>query len=1044
MSEIISKGQYARLPAFKAMSAADLSVVSKLVKPKNNEGSRINKNRPIDIPDMSVLGRIANKTANSNNDANNLFQVLPEMDLARSILVSAILSPTDMVSTNILYSLLSNKMDDNLTGPMLEVIRTYFDDVYKIKKFLPEMLSDALFMKGSYPLLVMPETSIDYSINNNNKVTFESLDGEVTKDGWFRPYGILGVPEVDGSFKTSMENMWDYRPVSLENLTKERFDVQKKFCAITSPGQTKPLELGGKVYITDNPSILSNPRLMDVLRKQRQSEIYGARSKVNRRVPTGTTVSTEAGVGLKQSPDMSLAAAEKMFYANRQSTPTPMQLVMTPKQLDRENQAHPLVMHLPSECVIPVHVPGDVRNHVGYFVLLDINGNPLSINYTSDYYNDVRASLNGNAEMSTQLLAMARQGTNGSNTAWGTGDIDHMQRAYQQSIETDLLGRLRSGATTGEYELANCAEIFRMMFARSLSSKNTMMLYVPAELMTYITFDYNEFGVGKSLLEDGKILASLRSILLFASTMSAVKNAADTKNINITVPEEDDAPYETVAFMLGEYAKINQNNFPIGETHPSMLVSHLQAAGTVVTVQGNTAFPEAKFEVESREGVHKAVDKELDEDLRRRHIQTFGLTPETMEAASGADFATTVVNQHIMLLKRVIQYQEEFTPFVTDIVRRFTLNSGPLLKELLEVVSTNKDFLDEEYAGKEQQFVLDFVDLLNIELPSPETNRLTDQMAGFDVYTEAVTKAINAYINAESLDPIASQGLEGHLDAIKASLLTMFQRRYMREKNILPELDVFNSLTEEEGPAFNLLTETQQHLDGVLKSTETYIKRMLVEAKKRQKRVLKQQAEVDALTTGGEGGEGDDGFGADTDTLPEGGGDDEFGGDGLDAAVPGDDTGLPAEDGLDGLDDLPAETDTSETAEPVDGEPAAAEEPVEASTMSVDEPLDAEATPDEDIAIDAVPEAAEAEPVEEPVAEEEEEVNLEIPDAPAEETSETEEEPVPDEEEESIVPDELPPDEEEVVEEVPEVEEEEVDLDIPDPLDEEDKDDDKK
>jgi hypothetical protein len=1005
MDDVISKSQYARIPLYRQMKDEDLAVVSKLVKVKNTEGRSSGKNRPLDIPDMSVLGKIANKTATNNNDAINLFQVLPDMDLARSILVSAILSPTDMVSTTIQYSLLPNKLDDNLTGPMLASIQEYFDDVYKIKKFLPEMLSDALFMKGSYPLLVMSETSIDYSINSQEKVTFENLGGEVDKSGWFKPYGILGVPETNGTYKTSLENIWDFNSTGFENKTKNDYSVNTAF----TPEQKSAYK--GQVHVTDNPNILSNPRLIEKLRKQRLGDIYGVRGKVKRSktVPAGTTVAAES-VELKTVAQQTLNQTEKQFYLNRQHTPTPMQVVMTSPQLNRENASHPLVMHLPSESVIPVHVPGDVRHHVAYFLIMDVNGNPLNINYSTDYYNDVRASISGNAEMSSQLISMARQGTQGSNAGWGNGEIDQMQRAYQQSVETDLLNRLRSGSMTGEYELANCSEIYRMMFARSLAAKNTMLLYIPAELMTYITFDYNEFGVGKSLLEDGKILASLRSILLFASTMSAVKNASDTKNINLTVSEDDDAPYETVQYMLGEYAKINQNGFPIGETHPSLLVSHLQAAGTVVTVQGNTAFPETRMEVESREGVHKAVDKELDDELRRRHIQTFGLTPETMEASSGADFATTVVNQHLMLLKRVIHYQEEFTPFLTDFVRRFVINSGPLVQGLMNIVKENKEHLDEMYEGNEELFVEEFINMILIELPSPETNRLKDQMDGYDSYTDAVTKAIDAYINTASLDPISSQGLDTHMDAIKASLLSMYQRRYLREKNILPELDVFNTVTEEDGPAFSLLGETQQHLEGVLSATESYVKRMLVEAKKRQKRTAKLTADADALNSGGDDG-GDEPLPDDGDDFGADGGDDT-GGDDFD--VDGGDVSVDDGTSLDIPED-PTEPPATEPVEDGDGDVTDVAEPVEEDDMGIPADPDASASEDDELDIPEDPDTSDT-----PDVSGEEEVDLEIPT----ELGEEEEEPAVEEVEEELpIPEELPVDEEE---------EEDLDLEIPD------------
>jgi len=937
MSEL---AKHPKLSTFKSMGDDTEAVTSKLVKSNvaSNGSSRgPGKNRPMTMPQMSLLSKLIGKTASNINDAKNLFQVLPDMDLARQILVSAILSPTDLVSTTLIYSLADNDLDDNLTGPMLREVKEYFEKTYRIKKLLPEMLSDALFMKGSYPMLVLPESTIDQAINSTGRFSMESLRDEIDESGLYRPLGILGIPDQEGNYSVSHEsmfNLFNYDSGRVSKFTQEQFKVKAdtiSFETYATDGsrQKKQLKIKGGITVTDNINVLKNPMLQDRARQHRVSEIYGARFGGKRRrttPPGGTTVSHEGSpvqggvvqlnnalptASVKAQKPMGLDRVEQTFYKSRNYAQVPIQPLLTPRQLDRASVGHPLVMHLPPEAIIPVHVPGNPRQHVGYYVFLDVNGNPLTITYRDDYYADVRTSMSQDPDMTSQLLTMNVRGQNGR-TDWNNNEIDELQRAYVEIVENDLLNRLRSGMMTGEYELSRVEEVYRLMFSRAMSQKNTICLYVPVELMVYIAFDYNDFGIGKSLLEDGKILGSIRATILFANTMAAVKNAAGTQTITITVPEEDEDPYSTAEFMLGEYAKLNRDAFPIGETHPVDIITHMQNAGKNIVVQGNSAFPEVKFDVEAREGSQKMMDKDLDDELRRRHIQMFGLTPETMEASTGADFATTVVNQHLMLLKRVIQYQEDFQPFLEDFHRTYILNSGAILDKLREIVEENKNYLPEEYTKNGTQdveaFIYDFVMSMEVTLPQPETNRIEDQMHGYETYTTAVTTAVDAFINQETIETFMGQGLEEHIDSIKKSIIAMYQRKYLREKNILPELDVFNALTEEDGPAFILLDELREYNDGVLKTIEGYLQVSIDSAKKRKDAIeanIKQELDALGGGMGGDGGFGDDGMGGGDDGM--GGGLDDGSGDlgggdgGLDDALGGGDDTAALGDDMDAL-----------------------------------------------------------------------------------------------------------------------------------------------
>lgn len=1106
-----------RFPRFLSQRSIPGEVKATIAKLGADPSGTARERKNMRLPDGRVLSHVANSTIGNIRDARNLFQVLPDMDYARQILISATLSPGDLTDTKILYSVKDDSLDTNLTGPLLRKVQDFFDNSYRIRSLLHPMLNDVMFETGSYPVLIMPEASIDRIINADSYggVSMESaisqLDGHLREEtdgaGNYLPWGILGNAKQD------KRNVDSYTGVSFESLTFEgansynrnvdisnlKFSLEsfsndfdtgeegvKAKAKLAELGRTMQKALtdkGSTIQVMDNLHILKRPMVVETRRKIAVRRIYGG--KLHRRA----SLESRAENG-DQNAQRNLNAVEKSLYNKRRYAHIPVQPVMTLAQTGAETYGHPLVMHLPSESVIPIHVPGNPSEHVGYYVMLDIDGNPISVANQNSYHDDIKAQLNNADSYASQIIQQARRGFEGMG-GMENEIIEEMGRIHSEAVEADLLTRLRSGALSGNYELGKTEHINRIMLARHLKGQKTVMLFVPPELMTYVAFDYNEYGVGKSILEDGKILGSIRAALMLANTLATINNAVGGKTIEINLDPDDEDPVSTVEFLLSEHAKVNATGFSriVGSTHPLGLADQIQNHGVNVVVQGNTRYPETSYNVNSRDGTSKPVDTELEEMMRKRHIQMFGLSPEVMEGMNQTDFATTVVQNNLMLLKRVIQNQEKFEPFLTDIVRRYVLNSGHFLEDMRELVKANAQYLPDELKNNKQlsdedrvdTFLFDFIQALLVGLPSPEVGDIKKSMDSFDAYSEALDKVIDSYMNEEMFATDTTIGMEELIPNIKAVVKAEFQRRWLRMNNVMPELDIFNTVTEEDGsPAFDLLEATGDHLDGLNNAVSEYVKKVVKTAKKRAKvleKIAKEKAALEEVKNASSGTDEMDGGMDDDNADLEAGG--EEGLDDLDAeGGEGEDLDLDAEDGegLDGLeegaevegldaeaeagDDSEAELETSETADAetldaevdADGEldiaatdaetdvpeeaadPVEAEEEVEDLTAATDatEPsIDIADIPLEEEEVET-PDAAEpdldvpAEPeVEEVVADE---PDVEEPELETEVEEEVETPEVPDVEEPAAEEEEELPDVE-VEEETPEadaVEEEEV------------------
>ena len=802
------KQRYARLSFIKE-NPQIAALVNKIV-PKGNESdadreSRFKNVRPSDF----TLSNASSEITQSIKDSDLIFQLLPEMGLVKQILVSSILSPKDLVNTEINYSNPDSELPSELTTSLIEIIRNHFDNVYKIKRLLPEILEDALFDTGSYPLAILPESSIDKIINSNKRVTLESLSDEFDRNGIINPVGLLGK-SVEKKSSVSLESF--FNDSGSNTFSIEDYSIKYK-------------EIDFLVDVYDNSQYLKLPELKRRVTEDRISNIIAKRNLTG---SNGSKISLESVYKENDNTDLKI---ESSFYTRRPNAHEYITRIESPSSNERDNIGHPLTMKLPSESCIPVHVPGNNKDHLGYFVIMDEQGNPLNNATSSDYYRQLGINLyNNNSQVASQLIGSTNAGTQGINPEMVKQKFNEAVAVYTNIIEKDLLNRLKNGIYGDNVEISKTSEVYRIMLSRSLVNKRSQLLFIPKELLTYFAFDYNDDGIGKSLTEKSKVLASIRSVLLFANTMASIKNSIGRAQAKITLDPKDRNPVETVEYMLHEFARHRRSTFPFGTYNPVDLVDYLGNAGIDVAVTGNPGYPETAFDVEYKQNNVTKPDSELEETMKKRHIQSFGLAPETVDLSMGVDFATSVVASNLLLSKRVLMYQEIFTESLKDFISKYTINSGILISDMKKIIIDNKEKIKGDLAKYSLLTIIKiFLKTLVISLPAPDSITLDNQMAAFDKYKEALEKSLDAYFSSEFLDSSNMGDLADAIGPTKEALKAYYLRKWLAENNVLPELAEITMLKtkdDDESDKFNLLDIMDLHVKGIYDSLKPYMEKI--------------------------------------------------------------------------------------------------------------------------------------------------------------------------------------------------------------------------
>lgn len=827
MAQVIKNRELPKVALVRNLPPAQQAVLSKLVQ-DNTKGP--DQSRKL-APDHMAMANVFNRTVRNVADANNLFQVLPDMELCRQILVSAVAAPADLTHIKLVFNSESDEFSGELLGPLTRHLEHFFTHEFRMNKYITDWIDDILIMKGSHPVLIIPESGIDALINGDLKAGFESLSKSLEHKAdsrWYQPKGLLGIHSGE-------------KVVNFESFAAGGGTYTATSHTIRYKGQEGPKALS-TFRVTDNLSVLREPIMREAKQQLAVSRVYG----------TGMEALRKSGRGRSKKKETSDAEAAKVFFRRQSGSSNQLQSIPTRKQSGGDTYGHPLVYHLAPEAVVPVHVPGDPGNHIGYFLLLDATGYPINCSSRINYFDDIRSGLGATSgtgnQLGSQMLAMVGVGQQGMGDGQYTDAvIERMSEMHGNMIEHDLLARLKAGMMGGEYEISRTDDINRLMLARALKNKMTTMLYVPAELMVYMAVDYNEFGVGKSLIEDSKILGSIRAVAMFANVMGAVNNAVPGKTIGIKLDPEDRNPVESFNFMLGEALAMNRGEFPLGVTHPMSMIEQIQLSAINVEVEGNPRFPNVGTTVTAREGANSKVDSDLLDSLRKAHVQVFSLTPEMVDGLGEVNFATTVVSNNLMLLKRVIMLQSKINPFLADVVRIFTYNSGILLEELAELIESNiKD--DERDGRSTDEIIFTFLSTLNVQLAEPETDHLKDSVESVSDYSAALDAILPFYVTEDFVKGISQEQFEQELlDTVMKSVKAWFMRDFMRRRGIMQELDIFTTLDEENNPVFKLFDEVAAHNNGLKMSMGDFMKALLKNAKKRVKKMTKLQEQAQAL-----------------------------------------------------------------------------------------------------------------------------------------------------------------------------------------------------
>lgn len=601
----------------------------------------------------------------------------PEIEQSRILVSSSIMSPNDLQDGEFLFSFDNVPgigSDPDLAKEIADVYSEFYNKTLGLGIKSYDWIGDIQYSSGAKPILILPlATQIDLKNRTPEDAKKQLLDfgpgfasfEEFTKAEAQDPnadYFWSGKPtswkdvlekhnekEIFQELIPSMEEFGVVVPTTVRKEERATIDMtnfgpeyQAGLESMIVNVRTR-LEEGDVIKISENPEILrfaTQKKLID------KHEVL---KKLQNKYKTNTRPVIEQMVQLDPNPD------------------------------DIPHRGHPTIIELPTEAVIPVHIPGAPKEHIGYFVLLDQFGQPLTIE-ASGMANKSTGCSPGSANAAYEALfgtgCCSKSFFGGNNDISSSGNL-----IFQHLLDNYIKARLKGIFGRDDLQLSRFNSIATTMFYRLLEQKKTMLVFVPPTLLHYFAFDYRKNGTGKSKLEDAQFLLSLRTTLMMAQIVAMANDAVEHKKVEFGVDDKAanlEAIMDLIANIFIAKNKLN------GSIDPSEIMRDMYANALTIVPKTIPGLTDMTVEVQNSGGQSVRPDNELLEQITNLLVSHLDVPPAALNQMSEPEFARSLVTYNLFFAKKIARYQRIWCTMIQEFIRTHSSFDIPFKTALMK------------------------------------------------------------------------------------------------------------------------------------------------------------------------------------------------------------------------------------------------------------------------------------------------------------------------------------------------------------------------
>lgn len=806
-------------------------IIKKAVEDPNKAASHNTKD--IEQQDFFHAMGIAENTASIIETNKEILELFPDIEIATDIRISAIMDPNSQEDEELRIRMAKSKAPSETIGKIIPTVKNNLEDID-----LKTIIKEALVDKGAFIEAIIPEPLLDKIIlantednnsngkkgkerqGNQNSIDTSKLDKATNKNF---SLGILNS-------KAMISNAGMLSDVDLSNL-----DIDKD-------NKLKVIE---EVFKIDKAIISDN--ILEI--KTVQSALLSANSAVKNKL----------SIFKKKREKITDEDIKNLFSKTKKDRED---FVALPAVKASYNKGQSLTIKLPVSSCIPIYPSGEPHNHIGYFVLI----NPKTgVPIRDEEFAERRSYMNTNMRvdnpksgdfLSTVLNNLKGYGNNTKEIT--IADID---KTYARLLDLKIKSVLKDTVFDDIVEVdIEANDAYRVMLSRVLESKDTKMIFMPQELVSYIAFDHRTNGTGKSLMEKISFFASLRAIILFTNLMAKMSNSMTNTVVNAEIDELDKNPKGTRSNIVSNYMNSRGQKIPLYTFNPRDLASWANMFGIQFNIKHPT-FGNTEVTIEEKSGARSEVDTELEDLIFQYILYAIGVNKEQIDAAKNDDYATSVIARSKTFAKKIAGDQKKLAPQLSEMVKRRISFNILAYEQIKEIVTTDynqlvKGYLEERLGkdeakkerdkaksnAKNKDTLIDLlvellIDDIEVYLPKPEVTDDLNNKTIFENYSESLSTVLEAIISDDVI--VENEGNE-NLTYTKDNLIkiakSVAMMRFLRENNYMQSVTDMFTLDNEGKILVNPIDEYGAFMEALnvaaLNSKETIEKNNIKTNKK--------------------------------------------------------------------------------------------------------------------------------------------------------------------------------------------------------------------